>query len=109
MGMKQMIPHHQNAVNQAKIVLKMKFSKFSKGRHLLEDYSNLPEGDDGELWMTLLTIINAQNFQINYMNGYLAEAGFSGDWECGMDMVTSSEASATPASAAQESGASSIA
>lgn len=53
--MHQMIPHHHNAVNMAKAALKI-----------------LPAGSDPELEDLFYTIINEQNMQITYMEGYLS-------------------------------------
>ena len=52
--MHQMIPHHQNAVNMAKMLLKT-------------------EPGDDELESMLREIINGQNMQITYMRGWLAD------------------------------------
>lgn len=51
--MHQMIPHHQNAVNMAKLLLKT-------------------EPGDEELESMLREIINSQNMQITYMRAWLA-------------------------------------
>jgi hypothetical protein len=62
--MRQMIAHHENAVNQAKIVLK--------------HATKADAGGDGEAWdeMTGVArdIIARQNHQINYFQGYLGDA-----------------------------------
>eukprot|EP00121_Abeoforma_whisleri_P000257 Awhi_evm2s231 len=62
--MHQMIPHHSNAVNMAKILL-----KYLDGG--LPGHSD-PEQDD-EVRDLMLEIINAQNAQITFMRGWLAE------------------------------------
>jgi len=54
--MQQMIPHHNNAVNMAKILLK--FDKF--GVDSVEELEDI-----------LYSIINEQNFQVHYFRNYL--------------------------------------
>eukprot|EP00752_Nemacystus_decipiens_P006571 g5917.t1 len=56
--MHQMIPHHENAVNMARVLLK-----------------NPGETLDEEVLMMLREIINSQNAQITFMRGFLTEAG----------------------------------
>lgn len=52
----QMIPHHENAVNMAKLVLKtVSTEKIEKA----------------ELFDMLLAVVNDQNFQIHEMKNYL--------------------------------------
>jgi len=65
---RQMIPHHVNAVNMAKIL-------FKEG--------DLTEGDD-EIKQLLTDIINTQNHQIQTMEGYLQESmmGSGHDTHC---------------------------
>merc|ERR1719171_1465574 len=60
----QMIPHHQNAVNMAKALLKT---------------NTLDASDDGDLEMEhmMWAIINGQNFQIHQMQDYLAEKSYA--------------------------------
>ncbi|KNC86113.1 hypothetical protein SARC_01729 [Sphaeroforma arctica JP610] len=58
--MHQMIPHHVNAVNMAKILLK----------EILED-----NVDDPDVEVMLRDVINTQNAQITFMRGYLTELG----------------------------------
>merc|ERR1719201_475405 len=60
----QMIPHHQNAVNMAKAVLKT---------------NTLDASDEGDLEMEnmMWAIINGQNFQIHQMQDYLAEKNYA--------------------------------
>merc|ERR1719420_393659 len=60
----QMIPHHQNAVNMAKAVLKT---------------NTLDASDEGDLVMEhmMWAIINGQNFQIHQMQDYLAEKDYA--------------------------------
>jgi len=58
--MQQMIPHHQNAVNMAKILLKSVSSQ------------KITEAiDEDGLTHMLHTIIAAQNYQIHQFRGYL--------------------------------------
>ncbi|CAM9200341.1 unnamed protein product [Discosporangium mesarthrocarpum] len=56
--MRQMIPHHENAVNMAKVLLK------EPGEELDPEVNDL-----------LLEIINSQNAQITFMRGYLTDLG----------------------------------
>eukprot|EP00903_Cladosiphon_okamuranus_P021168 g19444.t1 len=57
--MHQMIPHHENAVNMARVLLK-----------------NPGDEDlDEEVAAMLREVINSQNAQITFMRGFLAEAG----------------------------------
>merc|ERR1719324_1860335 len=60
----QMIPHHQNAVNMAKALLKT---------------NTLDSSDEGDLEMEnmMWAIINGQNFQIHQMQDYLAEKSYA--------------------------------
>merc|ERR1719171_1820819 len=60
----QMIPHHQNAVNMAKALLKT---------------NTLDASDEGDLEMEnmMWAIINGQNFQIHQMQDYLAEKSYA--------------------------------
>jgi hypothetical protein len=69
--MHQMIPHHENAVNMAKLLLKMG----------LDDAKD-PEGEVEEM---LHSIITGQNKQITMMRGWLEEYGYpaSTDAQCG--------------------------
>merc|ERR1719247_2876803 len=59
----QMIPHHQNAVNMAKAVLKTNTLDAS-------------DEDDQEMENMMWAIINGQNFQIHQMQDYLAEKDY---------------------------------
>merc|ERR1719488_60648 len=60
----QMIPHHQNAVNMAKALLKT---------------NTLDASDEGDREMEnmMWAIINGQNFQIHQMQDYLAEKSYA--------------------------------
>jgi uncharacterized protein (DUF305 family) len=69
---RQMIPHHQNAVSMAKVLLK---------NHVDADYPAEGTEDQDKAWAEGLAreIINVQNFQIQIMQGWLeANAGISG-------------------------------
>ncbi|CAM9347466.1 unnamed protein product [Sphacelaria rigidula] len=59
--MQQMIPHHENAVNMARILLK------NPGEDELDE----------EVSAMLRDIVNTQNAQITFMRGFLGEAGAS--------------------------------
>jgi hypothetical protein len=61
--MHQMIPHHQNAVNMAKVLL-------HSGSLDCDDVGE--ETDDCLLYVMMLSIINVQNFQIQTMKSLLA-------------------------------------
>ncbi|EKX41142.1 hypothetical protein GUITHDRAFT_112878 [Guillardia theta CCMP2712] len=61
--MRQMIPHHQNAVNMAKVVLKL------DKEHVRDVDKQL--GGDAFVENLLLDIINTQNMQIMMMHSYL--------------------------------------
>lgn len=64
--MHQMIPHHANAVNMAKILMKESDARRESD----------PEGPDylgRELSDMLYTIVNSQNYQIHQMEAYLAD------------------------------------
>jgi len=72
--MHQMIPHHDNAVNMAKILLKIEESKKAAGdATVLEDGAfNIIDQDVDDL---LRNIVNTQNEQITFMNSWLEENG----------------------------------
>merc|ERR1740139_993106 len=55
-----MIPHHENAVNMAKLVLKQDYDAIS---------------DDEELMDILYGIINVQNYQVHSFRNYLNPEG----------------------------------
>jgi len=58
----QMIPHHTNAVNMAKAVLK------------LFDFGSLNDEEAEDEWKQILyTIINAQNYEIHQFQNYLSD------------------------------------
>ena len=58
----QMVPHHNNAVNMAKILLKM-------------DVLDPEDEDDAGMIDMLWAIINAQNYQNHNMEAYLDAKG----------------------------------
>jgi len=60
--MHQMIPHHENAVNMAKAILKM-------------DVLSTANDPDGELEHLFWTIVNEQNYQIMQMQDFLRAGG----------------------------------
>jgi len=62
----QMIPHHRNAVNMAKILLKLNPEELQ-----------LPTGygDEGELYTMMWEIVNGQNAQITLMENWLRDNG----------------------------------
>eukprot|EP00588_Corethron_pennatum_P005227 CAMPEP_0194298568 /NCGR_PEP_ID=MMETSP0169-20130528/60238_1 /TAXON_ID=218684 /ORGANISM="Corethron pennatum, Strain L29A3" /LENGTH=696 /DNA_ID=CAMNT_0039048571 /DNA_START=57 /DNA_END=2144 /DNA_ORIENTATION=+ len=61
----QMISHHQNAVNMAKLSLK----------HYEDDF------DNADLKTILMSIINVQNFQIHQFRNYLGGKKLEPEWE----------------------------
>jgi uncharacterized protein (DUF305 family) len=63
--MRQMIPHHQNAVAMSKILLKQAMEGNAPGVY--------EQNDEGaqEVHELLMNIINTQNSQIQFMQGYL--------------------------------------
>ena len=89
----QMIPHHQNAVNMAKALLK---SFDQKCLDLTE------ESDDCALEIILREIINTQNGQIQTMRAILESKGYPADDDCTVNISgivednTTTEASDTP-------------
>ena len=70
----QMVPHHNNAVNMAKILLKM-------------DVLDPEDEDDAGMIDMLWAIINAQNYQNHNMEAYLDAKGLPpiGDAQCSAD------------------------
>ena len=93
--MHQMIPHHHNAVNMAKTVLKQ----------VVLDSNNDPDGDVANL---MWSVINEQNMQITMMEGWLSGYGrlSYGDAMCSESVVASPSDTESPALSA-DSGASS--
>jgi hypothetical protein len=77
----QMIPHHQNAVNMAKALLKTNILTCAS---LDEDTS------DCTMEAILREIINGQNFQIQAMRGYLAEMSYPETDDCKVEISMSS-------------------
>ena len=76
--MHQMIPHHQNAVNMAKMLLRT-------------------EPGDDELESMLREIINSQNMQITYMRGWLADKNVpEGSARCDPDIPADPSAPVVP-------------
>ena len=70
----QMVPHHNNAVNMAKILLKM-------------DVLDPEDEDDAGMIDMLWAIINAQNYQNHNMEAYLDAKGLPaiGEAQCSGD------------------------
>ena len=65
--MQQMIPHHQNAVNMAKVILRQ-----ATQTELKNAGQEMDEDDDAFIHF-LHSIINVQNHQIHTMRNYLKE------------------------------------
>jgi len=65
----QMIPHHANAVNMAKALLKT-------------DTLDAAVEEDADMLGIIMEIINVQNYQINVMQGYLAGGGYPPEESC---------------------------
>lgn len=90
--MHQMIPHHHNAVNMAKTVLKQ----------VVLDSNNDP---DGEVANLLWSIVNEQNMQITMMEGWLSDRSRLSYGDAMCNESTGASPSGTPA--LSDSGASS--
>jgi hypothetical protein len=84
----QMIPHHQNAVNMAKTLLK-------SGKVVCADLTD-EDDQDCILERILREIINGQNFQIQLMNGYLDAKGYPETDNCVVNFDTKLETNGTP-------------
>jgi len=69
----QMIPHHQNAVNMAKALLKS---------NKISCYDVTQETNDCELHKILVSIINLQNHQIQVMRSILDGKDLKEDYDC---------------------------
>jgi uncharacterized protein (DUF305 family) len=76
----QMIPHHQNAVNMAKTLLKSE-------KVVCADLSD-EDSQDCVLERILREIINGQNHQIQLMNGYLEAKEYSASDNCVVEIKT---------------------
>jgi uncharacterized protein (DUF305 family) len=76
----QMIPHHQNAVNMAKTLLKSE-------KLVCADLSD-EDSQDCVLERILREIINGQNHQIQLMNGYLAAKEYPASDNCVVEIKT---------------------
>ena len=62
--MEQMIPHHLNAINMAKLLLKQEGAALKLG-------AAVADSDDAALYGLLWDIINVQNHQVHYFRNYL--------------------------------------
>jgi uncharacterized protein (DUF305 family) len=91
--MHQMIPHHQNAVNMARILLK-KTPKYGDGS-LKIDISESAQGEHDGVQDMLLDMINTQNYQVSEMRKWLLENNKAANSTCrrleGVDSGVSSE------------------
>lgn len=76
----QMIPHHQNAVNMAKVLLK-------SGDLKCDDLTE--ESDDCALEVILREIINGQNAQIQAMRSILESNGWPTEDDCKVEIKVS--------------------
>ena len=65
--MHQMIPHHENAINMAKLLMK----------------KDTTLAADGEVMDMLWDIINVQGMQIQAMQGWLSEGKYALSSSCG--------------------------
>jgi len=87
--MHQMIPHHQNAVNMARILLK-KSATFGDSS-LGVDIAGEPGEYDGFVYM-LMDMVNTQNYQISEMRKWLLENSYSEvGAACGTPTTTSTD------------------
>lgn len=77
--MHQMIPHHQNAVNMAKALLKT-------GKLKCDDVTE--ETDDCALEVILREIINGQNHQIQTMQAILEAGDYKSENDCVVEMTS---------------------
>lgn len=68
----QMIPHHQNAINMAKVLMK---------QNALDD----DDESDAEIQSMLWGIVNVQNYQINIMDNWLDAKGYAATDLCETD------------------------
>ena len=73
----QMIPHHVNAVNMAKALLKTGTVVCARERGI-----DIPDDDDCVLDGILREIIGNQNYQINIMYGLLQDGGYPKSNDC---------------------------
>jgi uncharacterized protein (DUF305 family) len=76
----QMIPHHQNAVNMAKALLK-------SGKVVCDDLTN-EDSQDCILERILREIVNGQNHQIQLMNAYLEAKEYLATDNCVVEVET---------------------
>lgn len=83
--LRQMIPHHQNAVNMAKIMLKQPECNTNGD----EEFDNL-----------MRSVVNGQNAQIQYMRDYLAGAGEESPEEAQCGKVRNADSFIPPESTA---------
>lgn len=79
----EMVPHHRNAVNMAKLLLK-------RGNLVCDDLSN-EEDMDCVLMTVLYDIVNTQNFQIQQMLAYLDYKNIPEEDDCVVKIASSSE------------------
>jgi len=90
--MHQMIPHHINAVNMARILLK-KTSTYGDNSVGVDITESEPDARDGFEDM-LLAMINTQNYQISEMRKWLLENSFLEAGSCSNTTAASSDATA---------------
>jgi Domain of unknown function (DUF305) len=69
----QMVPHHQNAVNMAKALLKT-------GKVVCDDLTN--ETDGCTMETILRDIVNSQNYQVQVMYGIVEALGYPKEDDC---------------------------
>ena len=87
----QMIPHHQNAVNMAKALLK-------SGELICGDVTD-DENPDCVLSAIIRDIINTQNFQIQAMRGYLEGKEFRATDDCNVRLEIGLSPAPSPSAA----------
>jgi uncharacterized protein (DUF305 family) len=79
-----MIPHHQNAVNMAKSLLK---TGMTDCQDLLDEEDPLCN-----MHVILLEIINSQNFQIHQMRNVIKAEGYPEEDKCVVEITSSTVA-----------------
>jgi len=85
----QMIPHHQNAVNMAKAL--MKSGDLLESGEPLNCPDITEESDDCTLLIILYEIVNGQNYQIQQMQEVLESKGYLEEDDCPVPVMTFEE------------------
>ena len=85
--MHQMIPHHNNAINMAKLLLKQdvldsEYSSLSEDSEESEEQRRSLQGDDGEIEDLLWSMIVVQGHQVMTMEDWLASNSYDASATC---------------------------